>query len=267
VSTAICPNMREPAASVTTPAPAVSVVAPVFGNAASLAALAERIDAAVSGIGAPHEIVLVDDASRDDSWRRIDDLARARAHVRGVRHARNRGQHAAALTGLAHARGDVCVVMDADLQDPPEAIPPLVAALAQTGADVVFAGRRGDYQAWHRMLTSRIYRGLLLGALTDLPPDAGMFFAIGRPALARLLAVEVRDPMVIGMIAAARLRCTSIPVPRAARAHGRSAYSEWRRLRAALNMLRCAWLAPPRRAIPAREEGVVAGRCDRPRGR
>ena len=187
--------------------PSISVIIPVYRNRETISSLASRVDAVLEDSSRSHEIIFVDDASPDDSWAVIRELAAASPHVRGLRHTRNLSQHDAVLTGLAHASGDVSVTMDADLQDPPEAIPSLLDVLCCSGADVVFAGRIGNYQSWYRMITSRLYRALLLGWLTRLPSDAGMFFAIRRSALARVLAL--RPPgqaSVIGMIAAAQLR-------------------------------------------------------------
>ncbi|KFN44633.1 glycosyltransferase family 2 protein [Arenimonas oryziterrae] len=221
--------------------PSLSIVVPVFRNAPSLATLVERIDAAMAAAGLSHEILLVDDASPDDSWARIRTLATASSHLHGLRHARNEGQHVAAMTGLTRAQGEICVVMDADLQDRPEAIAGMVARLQQGDAEVVFAGRVGDYQSWPRMLSSRLYRHVLLGGLTRLPTDAGMYFAITRSGLARLRTLRPSgQPMLIGLLAAAGLRCESLPAARAEREHGTSAYSSWRRLRSALRMARCA---------------------------
>jgi len=237
----------------------VSVVIPVYANAGSLARLCARIAATMRDHRLDHEIIFVDDASPDDSWTRIEALAQSRPGVRGLRHGGNRGQHRAALAGLGDADGDICVVMDADLQDPPEAIPALLRALRTRDSDVVFAGRVGDYQAWHRMLTSRLYRRLVLAPMTGLPGDAGMFFAIRRDALDRLLAMTTPGtPMLIGMIAAAKLRCLSVPVMRESRPHGSSAYSGWRRLRAAMRMVRSAWFARPSEEAPLRSQQLAA---------
>jgi glycosyltransferase involved in cell wall biosynthesis len=213
----------------------VTVVVPVHRNAGTLRELNRRILTALDG--ADPEIVLVDDASPDSSGEVIEEIARSDARVRGLRLESNVGQHRAVLTGLRHAGGTRAVVMDADLQDPPEAIPSLIAEL-ERGHDVVFAGRRGAYESPPRLLTSHIFKRLL-AAGTGVPPDAGMFFAINRHGVDKLLSMSGPPPFVVAMIGRAGLDASSIPVRRA-RAGGRSGYSARKRLRSALRGLRWA---------------------------
>jgi len=151
----------------------------------------------------------------------------------------NGGQHEAALRGLRHASGEWLVILDADLQDPPEAIPTLLAR-ARTGFDAVFAGRRGRYQSGLRMLTSRAYR-VALSRLIPVPPDAGMFVALRGSAVRSLVELNGPPSQVVAMIAAAGLRSTSVPVPRQPATSGRSAYTTGLRLRSALRAFRWAW--------------------------
>jgi glycosyltransferase involved in cell wall biosynthesis len=232
--------------------PVVSVVVPVYRNRETLAALCDGVERAVAGLGA-FELILVDDASPDDAWREILSLVRARGSVRGVRLDRNRGQHVAVLVGFGAARANALISMDADLQDPPAAIPALVAGLE--GAQVSFAGRFGTYQSPFRMLSSRLYRACILRAI-GVPRDAGMFFAIRADARDRLLNTLIPNPSVLGLIAGLGLSCVSQPVARSVRAHGRSAYTFGKRVRSCGDLVR-TWLAtrapqaPDRRAAAA----------------
>ncbi len=98
--------------------------------------------------------------------------------VRLLSHAANRGQHQAVMTGLAAAQGEWSVIMDADLQDPPEALPALLNK-GRVGYGAVFAGRRGRYESAGRLLTSRLIKWTMR-QLTGLPSDAGIFVAINR---------------------------------------------------------------------------------------
>ncbi|MBX9774055.1 MAG: glycosyltransferase family 2 protein [Xanthobacteraceae bacterium] len=214
----------------------ISVVVPVFNNGATLAELADRIRRTVESSWTL-ELIFVEDCSTDNSWDVIDDIMRdAAARVVAIRTPHNLGQHAAILVGLRHARGAWCAVLDADLQDSPEAITALMAAV--DGYDAVFAGRRGRHEPTVRLLTGHLYR-LLLGVLSGVPSDAGTFFVLRREAVDRILALPVTNPSAIAMIGLARLRARSIPVQREPRRVGRSAYGNRLRLRLAWRMLSC----------------------------
>ena len=150
----------------------VSVVVPVYGNAETVGPLQARLRAVLDRAALAHETVFVDDASPDGSLAALRALAERDPAVRVLALPRNRGQHRAVLAGLRLARGRHVAIMDADLQDPPEALPALLAR-ARDGYDAVFAGRRGHYESRGRLLTSRVFKWLLHAA-TGLPADAGM---------------------------------------------------------------------------------------------
>ena len=213
----------------------LSVVVPVYGNAADLPELHRRVSEATAGYRT--ELVLVDDASTDDSLAVIERLAGGDERVTGVGLERNVGQHEAVMEGLRRACGAWTVVMDADLQDPPEAIPQLLGAARAGGSDVVFAGRRGRYESLPRLASSRAFKRTL-AAGTGLPPDAGMFFAANRTTIDRVLALEGPPPFVVAMIGRAGVRTESVPVARAA-SRG-SSYSTAARVRSGLRGLRWA---------------------------
>ena len=214
----------------------ISVIVPVFNNRETLTELGDRIRRTLE----PErrlELIFVDDCSADDSWRVIGEIMRnSPACVVAIQPPRNLGQHGAILLGLHHACGDWCVVLDADLQDRPEAIAHLLAAAENH--DAVFAGRRGQHQPSFRLLTGRLYRALL-AALSGVPLDSGTFFLLRRDGVQRILALPVSTPSVIAMIGLARLRVASIPIERAQRGAGQSAYSTMLRLRVAWRMVRC----------------------------
>jgi len=217
----------------------VSVVAPVHGNAAELPELHRRVVGALDG--RLRELLLVDDASPDDSSDVMERISAADRRVRVIGLAERSGQHEAVLQGLRLTTGSWVVVMDADLQDPPEAIP-LLLRRAVEGVDVVFAGRRGSYESRIRLATSRLYKHLQALA-TGVPRDAGMFFAASRSAVERLLEMRGPPPFVVAMIGRAGLETASVPVRRSA-AGGGSAYSATGRLRSAMRGLRWARWRP-----------------------
>jgi glycosyltransferase involved in cell wall biosynthesis len=210
----------------------------VYRNAATLRELHRRLEGALGP--RLHELVLVDDGCPDGSRAAMVELAEEDPRVRPVVLGRNVGQHAATLAGLRQATGSWVVVMDADLQDPPEAVPALIARAEAGDVDAVFGGRQGRYESRSRLLTSSVYKRLQ-GALVGVPRDAGTFVAISRPLADQLLTMGGPRPSLVTMIGCAGRRIVSIPVERAPRTDGRSAYSHaaralsaWRALRWAL---------------------------------
>ena len=217
----------------------VAVVTPVYGNEATLDELARRVAAALDGAGARWTLRFVVDASPDASLAVATALAGKDDRVAVTSLPENRGQHRALLAGLAaDATADVWVCLDADLQDPPEAVPALVARLARGDVGAVFAGRRGAYEGRGRRLTGRLHRAVL-SLLTGLPADAGAFVAMdGR---ARQAVVALDPPSVVAGIGASGIRAVSIPVARQPRPSGRSAWTAAARVRQSSRTLRWAW--------------------------
>jgi polyisoprenyl-phosphate glycosyltransferase len=208
------------------------VIVPVYGNAATLRELHARLCAA---IGPDRELLFVDDASPDESLTILEALATGDRTVGVLALARNVGQNRAILAGLAYVRGSSIAMLDADLQDPPEAIPALLAALQEQGGGAVFAGRRAIYQGPLRRLSSTLFKALV-HRLTGrrVPRDAGLFLAISGCAARRLLSVAGPRPYLVALLGRCGVPLRSIPVERAARREGRSAYSALARLRLGL---------------------------------
>jgi dolichol-phosphate mannosyltransferase len=134
----------------------ISVVVPVYKCAECIRHLHDRLTVALQSLGESYEIVFVDDRSPDDAWAVLRDLATADPAVRVVRLSRNFGQHAAITAGIAESNGNWVVVMDCDLQDPPEVVPRLYAATRE-GYDIVFARRRIRRQPLSRRAANRAY--------------------------------------------------------------------------------------------------------------
>lgn len=217
----------------------VSVVIPVYRSADALVELHRRLCRALEGEGLGFEILFVDDCCPAGSSSVLRELARRDSRVAPLCLATNVGQHRAALLGLAHARGEWSIVMDGDLQDPPEAIPELLRK-GREGPLAVFAGRRGSYESSFRLLTSRLFKGLL-HFLCGVPADAGLYVAFHRSAVERLLQLGGPCPFVVAMIGATGVPTVSVPVVRTRRQTGRSAYSAWGRLTSATRAF--VWLA------------------------
>ena len=123
----------------------LSIVIPVYGCRRTLQPLHERLSRVLPALTEQYEIIFVDDRGPDDAWTILKDLAEADPHVIACRLSRNFGQEGAIVAGLEQSRGDHVVVMDCDLQDPPEAIEKLVAA-ARQGFDIVFAKRKSPFR-------------------------------------------------------------------------------------------------------------------------
>ena len=138
----------------------ISVVIPVYNCAGCLRALHERLTATLQSLTDDYEIVLVDDRSRDGAWDALRELARSDPHLRVLRLSRNFGQHAAITAGLTRSRGAWTVVMDCDLQEPPEEIARLYAK-AQEGYDIVRAVREGRRHSAFRRMSASLYRRML----------------------------------------------------------------------------------------------------------
>jgi polyisoprenyl-phosphate glycosyltransferase len=221
--------------------PSIAVIVPVYGNASTLRPLVERLSAALAD--RPWRLRFVIDASPDDSAAVAADLTRLYDGIAVTLLRANVGQHRALALGLAvEASADVWVCLDADLQDPPEAVPSLLDRLAPGDVDAVFAGRAGAYESRFRRGTGIAHRRLI-ARLMGLPADAGAFLALGPRARTAILTLG--GPSLVVALGAARLPVTSVPIPRAARPHGSSTWTTAARLR---HSLRCvAWALIHRR--------------------
>ena len=223
----------------------VAVVTPVYGNAPTIEELTHRVETALDQIPARWSLRFVVDASPDDSLAVARRLAATDLRLSVTSLTANVGQNRALLTGLGAEEdggADAWVCLDADLQDPPEAMPALLARLAQGDVSVVFAGRRGAYESRSRLVGGKVHRAAM-ARLTGLPADAGAFLAMDRAARDTLL--HLSPPGIVAGIGAARIPATSVPVVRAPRASGRSAWTAAARLRQSGRTLAWAWQARP----------------------
>lgn len=140
--------------------PHISIVSPEYRGEKMVAMLVERVTAAVSTITDNYEIILVNDASPDNTWAEIEKACAADKHVKGLNLSRNFGQHYAITAGLAYAKGEWVVVMDCDLQDRPEEIPNLYKK-AQEGYDIVFARRVVKHVGWWKRFSSVAFHAVI----------------------------------------------------------------------------------------------------------
>jgi glycosyltransferase involved in cell wall biosynthesis len=212
----------------------LSVVVPVFNERESVPELYRRLTAALAGVSSSFEIVLVDDGSNDGSWEIIRELAARDSRVKGLSFSRNFGHQMAFTAGLDHADGDAVVIMDADLQDPPELLPELVARWRE-GYDVVYAvrARRAGETAFKRFTAAAFYRLLRRITHVDIPVDTGDFRLMGRKAVAAFRRMPERHRFTRGMVAWLGFRQIGVSYERAARHAGETKYPLRKMLRLA----------------------------------
>jgi len=168
----------------------LSVVIPVYNCAGCLRELHARLTASMRGVTPDYEIVLVDDRSTDGAWEVLRELAAQDTRLRVVRLSRNFGQHAAITAGLARASGNWTVVMDCDLQEPPEEIPRLYAK-AQEGFEIVRAVREGRRHTAFRRVSATIYRRMLSERQGEI--EFSTLSIISRKVLDTFLLLRDRD--------------------------------------------------------------------------
>jgi len=185
------------------PSRTLSVVAPCYNEQQGLPEFLRRVRAAVDRVGFDHEIVLVDDGSRDGTWSIIAAAADGDPRILGIRLRRNHGHQAALSAGLAAARGAWLLLIDADLQDPPELLPAMLELADSTGADVVYGQRRerAGETMFKRTTASAFYR--LIGWLSeiDIPRDTGDFRLITRQVADLLVSMPEQHRFLRGMVA------------------------------------------------------------------
>lgn len=220
-------------------APLLSVVIPLYNESGSLGALHARLTAAIADLPlAGHEFVFVDDGSRDTTFDEVAALAAIDPAIRAIRFARNFGKEAAMAAGLRAARGDVVVLMDGDLQHPPELIPEMLARW-HTGAKMVTAVRRSrDTDPWMRRQLSRGFYGLFKRVSeVALEEGGGDFRLFDRAVVDAINSLPERTRFMKGITSWVGFRQETIDFEPAERAAGASAWSLLRLLRYAIDGL------------------------------
>src|SRR2546421_1723347 len=214
----------------------LSIVAPVYDEQELVEEFISR--ACVTAADYDFELVMVNDGSSDATPELLDHIASTAPRVRVGPLSRNFGHQPAPTAGLEHAAGDVVAMIDADLQDPPELIPEMVAQWSQ-GADVVYAVRRQrDGESAFKLATaSWFYRLFDKLAQVDLEPNSGDFRLLDRRALDALLAMTERSRFLRGMTVWVGFQQTAVPYERDARHAGETKYTVRRMLRFSLDAI------------------------------
>ena len=204
---------------------ALSVVLPIFNEEAIIPELYRRLTGVLEGWGESYEIIAVNDGSSDQSLSLLFDLAARDKRVKVVNFARNFGHQAAITAGLDYSRGHAVVVMDADLQDPPEVLPDLIAKWRE-GFDIVYAmrARRAGERIFKRGTAALFYRLLRVLSRVDIPADAGDFRLMSRRAVDALRTLREHHRFVRGLSSWIGFRQASVPFVRDARYAGETKY-------------------------------------------
>jgi dolichol-phosphate mannosyltransferase len=206
-------------------APYLSVVLPCYNEGQVIRETHRRVTAVCRGVGKPYEIIVVNDGSTDNVWAELLRLTGEDPHVVAVNLSRNHGHQLALSAGLQFARGERVLIMDADLQDPPELLPDMLRTMDE-GVDVVYAKRRsrpGDSPA-KRLFCALFYRLLDKLADTRIPLDTGDFRLISRRVCDLIVAMPERHRFIRGMVSWAGYRQEPILYDRDARFAGETKY-------------------------------------------
>jgi dolichol-phosphate mannosyltransferase len=218
--------------------PVFSVVAPVYNEEETLPHFYRRVVDVMEGLGEPFELVLVNDGSRDGSYRVMRELHARDPRVRAVDFSRNFGHQVAISAGLDHARGAAVIILDSDLQDPPEVIPELVARW-RNGAEVVYARRRrrpGETRC--KLLTAAaFYRLIARITAMDIPRDTGDFRLLDRQVVDTLVAMREHHRFMRGLSVWVGFRQEAVPYDRQERFAGTTKYPLAKMVRFALDAI------------------------------
>lgn len=205
--------------------PKISVVAPNYNESASIPEFYRRIVEVMEQLGETWELVWVDDGSKDGSTEMIIELGKQDERIRPVIFARNFGHQIAVTAGLDYSRGDAVVIMDSDLQDPPEVIPELFAKWME-GFEVVFAIRKErEGESWFKLFTASLFYRLIY-RITDvnIPVDTGDFRLLDRKVVDVMNEMRERHRFLRGMSVWVGFRQTGVTYKRAARFAGETKY-------------------------------------------
>ena len=229
--------------------PALSIVIPCYNEAACLGQLHARVSAAArAAVVDDHEIVLINDGSRDDSWQVMQRMAAADPHLVCINLSRNHGHQLALTAGLDLCGGEQILIIDADLQDPPELLGAMRETMAREGADVVYAVRRKrEGETFFKKVTAKaFYRVLDSVTDTPIPLDTGDFRLMSRRALDALQSMPEQARFIRGMVAWVGFRQVPFPYDRAERFAGETHYPLGKMIRLAVDAVTGFSTAPLR---------------------
>ncbi|MBU2840344.1 glycosyltransferase family 2 protein [Acidithiobacillus thiooxidans] len=207
----------------------VSIIVPCHNESGNLKILHERVSGIMDACGEPWEMVCVNDGSTDDTLLQLIALHQHDPRIQVIDLSRNFGKEAALTAGLDAAQGDAAIPLDADLQDPPELIPELLAQW-HDGYDVVNAVRLSrEGESWLKRASAHFfYRTINRMSAVDIPADTGDFRLLSRPVLDALQSLPERRRFMKGLFAWVGFRSTNVYYHRAPRHSGKTTWNYWK---------------------------------------
>ena len=217
----------------------ISIVSPVFNESEVIEPFVSRLQSALGKIESyQFKIILVNDGSSDDSVEKIEKLKKMHP-IELIHLACNQGQQKAILRGLESARGDAVIVMDSDLQDPPEYIHSLISAW-EKGADVVMAQRKTRQDSVLKKLSARAYYFLLHVIDSQMAIDCGDFYLLDKRVVAQIITADIKQPYLRGEVARFAKNRAFVSVDRESRVGGHGNYTLGKMLSLAIAGIRFA---------------------------
>jgi len=212
------------------------VVVPAFNEESNVESMHRRLSEALEGVVDEFEVIFVDDGSSDGTWGIVNDLAARDPRVCGIRFARNFGHQAALTAGVDAANGRAVVIIDGDLQDPPEVIPEMVARWRE-GAEVVYGQREErEGETWFKLTTAALFYRILRGITNvEIPVDTGDFRLMGPRAVEAFRSLPERNRFIRGLVSWIGFEQVAVRYKRQARLQGDTKFPVRKMLRFALD--------------------------------
>jgi glycosyltransferase involved in cell wall biosynthesis len=228
----------------------ISILIPVFNDQDILDELNRRLVQVLPIICKKYEIVLVDDGSKDDSWRKIEQLKSQNEYIVGIKLMRNFGQQNAIAAGLEHVQGDIVVLMDSDLQDKPEDIPKLVESLLKNDSSMAIAKWKSRKDGLFKIFVSRLFYRVSQN-ITKIKhqPNLGVFRAIRKEVVEELLKYQEKTSSTLSLLYWIGMDYTTVELERDERFAGKSGYTIKKMFNLALDRIFSFSMFPIRLAI------------------
>jgi len=216
----------------------ISVIIPVYNEEDNLPELSKRLlNVLENNLQATYEIIFVDDGSKDNSWKIIEELHMQNELVKGIKFSRNFGHHIAITAGMDYSKGESVILMDADLQDQPEEITKLYNKYKE-GFDVVFGFRKEKQHSFLKSTTSRIFIWLMNKIVnSDVPINSNIFRIMNRKVVNTINQFRERERFITGLISFVGFKQIGVEVKHGERYSGKTKYNLAKLLKLAFNTL------------------------------